>query len=158
MSVWDLRRYGDVVEYDQLVSNPRQRPTYPGFLGENLPLVNFNPDYEAVEAIQRPVAVAAPDLELAPEVADELRCGLGRVDMDIRWLVWLDDQDVLHLWRSWTGFEIYRASFVREGPAYELRMLEVESDPERYRANLADEPAQFLEVYRAQLELLGLRG
>lgn len=136
----------------------RKRPTYPGFLGADYELIDFNPDAEAVEPMRRPAPVPPPDLVIPPEIAQELRHGLGRVDMDIRWMFWLDDRLVLRFWRSWTGYEIYRATLTPAGEDLRISHLDVESDPERYGGDPAEEADTFLRIYRFQLELLGLRG
>jgi hypothetical protein len=38
-----------------------------------------------------------------------LRDGPWFLDMEIRWVAHLDDSDVLRLWRSWTGHQVYEA-------------------------------------------------
>jgi len=70
--------------------------------------------------------------------------GLGPYDMEIRWLAHLDDSEVLRIWRSWTGFQVYQA-LLEPQPAdrWSIRELAVEQDPDRYQGSLTDEPARF---------------
>lgn len=91
-----------------------------------------------------PVATP-PRLRLDPDVVALLRAGLGRYDMELRWLAHLDDAGVLRLWRSWTGHEVYRATYGPDG----LTGLAVEQDPERYRGGLDGEPGRFEAVLTA---------
>ena len=53
-----------------------------------------------------------PGLALDPDTIRLLRDGLGFHDMEIRWVAHLDDTNVLRLWRSWTGYQIYEAKVV----------------------------------------------
>jgi hypothetical protein len=48
-----------------------------------------------------------PGLSLDSDTIGLLRAGLGCYDMEIRWVVHLDAADVLRVWRSWTGYQIY---------------------------------------------------
>ena len=130
------------------------RPRYPGLFGMQLVLAGFNPDRELVEPMLEPHAVTPPVLLLTPEAERQLRVGLGRVDMEIRWLAWLSERDELRLWRSWTGFEIYRARFERgTDGALSLAELLVESSPDPYHA-LHHEPARFTDTLRHVLALV----
>jgi len=83
-------------------------------------------------------------LRLDTEALGLLRDGLGHFDMEIRWLAHLDEADVLRIWRSWVGFQIYEAriELSADGTAA-ITQLEVEQDPDRYRGLLTDEPRQF---------------
>ncbi|WP_305784174.1 hypothetical protein [Symbioplanes lichenis] len=73
-----------------------------------------------------------------------LRDGLGSYDMEIRWPAHLDDADVLHIWRSWTGHQIYQAVLEQQGAGrWTIKDLAVEQDAARYQGSLAAEPAQF---------------
>lgn len=111
-----------------------ERPLYPGPFRGDFTIAAFNPDREEVHVMRTPLEVDPPDLTLTAGEEKELRIGLGRVDMEIRWLGWLDDADTLRIWRSWTGFEIYRATFERRADLLCLTELFVESSPERYGA------------------------
>ncbi len=73
--------------------------------------------------------------------------GLGRFDMEIRWMAQLDEANVLRLWRSWTGHQIYQAVLEQQaaGP-WVIRDLAVEQEPTRYRGSLSAEPEQFDKV------------
>lgn len=64
--------------------------------------------------------------------------------MDVRWLAHLDTCNVLRLWRSWTGHQIYEATLTEGGQGQTVfDGLKVEQDPDRYRGKLDDEPGQF---------------
>jgi hypothetical protein len=73
--------------------------------------------------------------------------GLGRFDMEIRWLAHLDHTNVLRLWRSWTGHQIYQAVLERQtADQWVIREVAVEQEPARYRGSLSAEPDQFENV------------
>jgi hypothetical protein len=95
---------------------------------------------EGIRAAARlTAAAAAPRLRLDPDTVGLLRSGLGRYDMELRWLAHLDDTGVLRLWRSWTGHQIYQVTEADGG----LSGLAVEQDPEHYRGGVAGEPGRF---------------
>jgi hypothetical protein len=94
-------------------------------------------------------ALSADDVAL-------LRAGLAPYGSDVRWMALLEADprmpgrpaaEVLRLWRSWSGTQIYeaRAELRNDGSAL-LTDLLVESDPERYRGFGADELNVFREV------------
>ena len=67
--------------------------------------------------------------------------------MEIRWLAHLDDADVLRLWRSWTGHQIYQARIERPAVDHRvIRSLLVEQEPDRYGGSVSSEPDQFERV------------
>jgi hypothetical protein len=73
--------------------------------------------------------------------------GLGRFDMEIRWLAHLDDANVLRLWRSWTGHQIYQAVIAEQtADRWMILDLTVEQEPDRYRGSLSSEPNHFEKV------------
>jgi hypothetical protein len=97
----------------------------------------------------------SPRLRLDPDTVQLLRTGLGRYDMDSRWLVHLDISNVLRLWRSWTGHQIYEVTFLQDGQGQGvLDELKVEQDPDRYRGKLDDEPAQFETILASVVNVL----
>jgi hypothetical protein len=52
-------------------------------------------------------------------------------------LAHLDDTNVLRLWRSWTGHQIYHAVLDRQAThRWGIRDLAVEQEPDRYRGSL----------------------
>lgn len=55
----------------------------------------------------RSIALETP-VVLGPPVARFLSFGLGRVDMDLKWCWHWSEVGVLHLFRSWTGREVFR--------------------------------------------------
>lgn len=135
------------------------RPKYRGPFGADFTMPPFDPARENVEAMLRPMSLAPPDVSLSADEEAALRIGVGRVDMEIRWLAWLDDQDALRLWRSWTGFEIYRAIFEQRANALEATALLVESSPERFGTEPAeDHGARFAETLGHCLSLIMPRG
>ncbi|MET7419946.1 hypothetical protein [Dactylosporangium sp. NPDC005555] len=86
-----------------------------------------------------------PRLTLDADTVGLLRDGLGFFDMEIRWLAHLNDADVLRLWRSWTGHQVYEAqvSVDTSGASAVFTGLEVEQHPDRYSGRLGEEPALF---------------
>jgi hypothetical protein len=111
---------------------------------------------EATRPGLRMVAVPSPPrLRLDADTVRLLRAGLGRYDMEMRWLAHLDDAGVLRVWRSWTGHQIYEVTVAPDGS---LAGLTVEEDPDRHRGTAAAEPAQFEAVLTTVVnELRGLR-
>ena len=89
---------------------------------------------------------------LGADEIDLLREGLGRVEMEHRWLALLEGR-VLHLWRSWSGAEIYRAELTETADGGRITDLWVEQDPGVYAGSLADEPAGFVGTLRGVLSL-----
>jgi hypothetical protein len=86
----------------------------------------------------------SPGVALDTDTRDILRDGLGLFDMEIRWLAHLDDSDVLRLWRSWTGHQIYEALVEKQAAdRWVINSLKVEQDSDRYGGSVADEPDQF---------------
>jgi hypothetical protein len=98
---------------------------------------------------------SSPLLRLDPDAVRLLRDGLGGFDMDFRWLVQLDSSNVLRLWRSWTGHQIYEAAVYEDAQGrYVLDRLMVEQHPDRYRGSLADEPGRFETILTTVINLL----
>jgi hypothetical protein len=89
-----------------------------------------------------------PTLTLDSDTIGLLRDGLGFYDMEIRWVAQLDATDVLRLWRSWTGHQIYEAQVTvdRSGTSAAFANLKVEQHPDRYTGRLSEEPALFERV------------
>lgn len=135
------------------------RPSYPGPFGGDFTMPPFDPARENVEAMLRPGRVPPPDVSVSADEEAALRTGIGRVDMEIRWLARLDDQGKLRLWRSWTGFEIYRATFERRANGLHATELFVESSPERFGTEPAEgHGARFAETLEHCLSLIMPRG
>ncbi|HWS32282.1 MAG TPA: hypothetical protein VN408_06010 [Actinoplanes sp.] len=109
---------------------------------------DLRPLFTEADAAETQAALALQPVEVDPglgldeDTAGLLRDGLGRYDMDIRWMAHLDDAGVLRLWRSWTGIQVYEAR-VTGGVISELR---VEEHPERYRGPIEEEPETFERV------------
>jgi hypothetical protein len=101
------------------------------------------------------VVPSSPQLRLDPEAMQLLRDGLGRFDMEVRWLALLDSSDVLRLWRSWTGHQIYEATVTAQAHGQNvLDGLQVEQHPDRYRGKLGDEPDQFERTLSSVVNIL----
>lgn len=131
------------------------RPIHAGAFGARFTVPPFDRDREAVEVMQRPLEVDPPELVLAAETEEALRIGLGRTDMEVRWMASLDESDTLRLWRSWTGHEIYRATFERRTDGLKLAGLLVESAPDVHRVDLtAPAGERFVETLRHCLSLI----
>ena len=60
----------------------------------------------------------------------------------------LEDTNVLRLWRSWTGYQIYEAKVVLDasGTRATFAELEVEQHPDRFTGLLSNEPTLFEQV------------
>ncbi len=58
--------------------------------------------------------------------------GLPWLDMGAKWMGYMDKKRTLHMYRSWTGFEIYRLTVKRNLGRYYVSEILVESDPSRY--------------------------
>lgn len=86
-----------------------------------------------------------PRLILDQDALGLLRDGLGRYDMEIRWLAKLDESYVLRMWRSWTGHQIYQADvFVDDAQTHAtITSLHVEQDADRYTGSVNGEPDHF---------------
>ena len=80
------------------------------------------------------LAAKAPQLVLDSDTIGLLRDGLGFFDMEIRWVAHLDESNVLRLWRSWTGHQIYDARVMIDpsGASATLTDLKVEQHPDRF--------------------------
>lgn len=100
-----------------------------------------------------------PRLRLDPDTMDLLRAGLGRYDMEVRWMAHLDASGRLRLWRSWTGNQIYEVTVVQDAAGTGvLSGLTVEQDPDRHRPEPSAEPARFEAVLASVVnELRSLR-
>jgi hypothetical protein len=89
-----------------------------------------------------------PGISLDSDTIGLLHDGLGFYDMEIRWVAHLLDTDVLRLWRSWTGYQIYEAQISVDSSGAEATFIDlrVEQHPDRYTGDLSDEPAPFERV------------
>ncbi|GAA2708171.1 hypothetical protein Apa02nite_057500 [Actinoplanes palleronii] len=89
----------------------------------------------------------SPGLVLDADTRQLLADGLGPFDMDMRWLAHLDETNVLRLWRSWTGHQIYQAVVEpRAAGTWAIRDLTVEQEPDRYGGSVSAEPGEFEQV------------
>ena len=115
----------------------------------------FTPD-TAVEPMLRPVDVSLPrPAHLSAADVALLRDGLARGEMEHKWMVSLDGDGTLRLFRSWTGFELYRAAVAPAADGGVVTALQVETHPDRYGWSPAEggEPARFLDVLDGVLGL-----
>ncbi|HEV8566651.1 MAG TPA: hypothetical protein VGQ92_06055 [Actinoplanes sp.] len=119
-----------------------------------MPVEDLRPLFTARSAAKVHPALAMrsldriPTLKLDSDTIGLLRDGLGFYDMEIRWVAHLDAADVLRLWRSWTGYQIYEAQVVHDAPAARATIvgLKVEQHPDRFTGLLSNEPALFERV------------
>lgn len=119
-----------------------------------MPIEDLRPLFTEQSAINVHPALAMhrlgdiPRLTLDADTIGLLRDGLGFYDMEIRWVAHLDEADVLRLWRSWTGHQIYEAQVRvdQSGTSATFAELKVEQHPDRYTGRLSDEPALFERV------------
>lgn len=131
------------------------RPLYRGPFGSDFTMPPFDRDREPVEVMRAPLAVDVPEVTLSAEDEGAFRIGIGRADMEIRWMASLDELDRLRLWRSWTGHEIYRATFERQPEGLKLVGLLVESADELHGIAADEQPGQgFLQTLRHCLSLI----
>jgi hypothetical protein len=119
-----------------------------------VPIEDLRPLFTASSAAKVHPALAMrsidrkPGLTLDSDALGLLRDGLGFYDMEIRWVIHLDATDVLRLWRSWTGYQIYEAQVVVDEPRARATItgLKVEQHPDRFTGLLSNEPALFERV------------
>lgn len=99
---------------------------------------------------------AQSSLVLDHDALGLLRDGLGRYDMEIRWMAHLDDSNTLHLWRSWTGHQIYEATVTldQSQTSGAIAALKVEQDKGRYGGSIAGEPGRFEMILASLLDTL----
>lgn len=75
-----------------------------------------------------------------------IRLGLAARDMDDRWDIVTEDH-VVHLHRSWTGNEIFAATFApADGDGWRIIGALAERDPERYRRSGDADDRRLLEL------------
>ena len=55
-------------------------------------------------------------------------------DMDDRWFIYFEN-DILHLYRSWTGFEFFNAPIHKVKETYLIPYFMVEKNTEKYNAS-----------------------
>jgi hypothetical protein len=67
----------------------------------------------------------------SPEESERLRQGHVPESQDDRWFVYVDDDDVVHVHRSWTGQEIYAVELQPSGDGYDVAAAWVNRDPEQ---------------------------
>jgi hypothetical protein len=119
-----------------------------------VPVEDLRPLFTARSAAEVHPALAMrpvdrkPGLILDSDTIGLLRDGLGFYDMEIRWAVHLDAADVLRLWRSWTGYQIYEAQVLPNAQATfaGIAGLKVAQHPDRFTGLLSNEPALFERV------------
>jgi hypothetical protein len=65
------------------------------------------------------------------EEYERLSQGLIPKSQDDRWFVWVGDDHVVHVHRSWTGNELYRFKLVPAGDGYDIAEAWANRDPEQ---------------------------
>jgi hypothetical protein len=86
------------------------------------------------------------DLHFTDAERDSIREGLVPDGMDDRWFVWVDDDDVVHIHRSWTGFELYEVPLERAGDGWAATEAIVNRDPEQGSQNARFDTVAIREV------------
>lgn len=79
-----------------------------------------------------PRRIAGPERLWPEESWGAIRAGCVPRDQEDRWLAYAED-DLLHLHRAGTGFEVYRGRFVHEETGLRVPELEVETAADRYQ-------------------------
>ena len=72
------------------------------------------------------------DLRYGPGEMDLIRFGFIPDVMEDKWFIFFENQ-MLHLHRSWTGYEVLRAHFLSLGDEYVVREIVACRDPELYK-------------------------
>jgi len=84
-----------------------------------------------------PRPLPAPPRRYTDKDYADIRLGVTAREMEERWNIWCNG-DVIHVHRSWTGFEIYRATFTRLADGWAMTEVACESDRERFNSPTAD--------------------
>ena len=89
--------------------------------------------------VDKPVPMTRPksmNLSEPITITDDLHrafsTGAGRIDMDLRWMWRWGSDDIVRLFRSWTGFEIFRLHVGLRDGVTTVSGVEVETDQERH--------------------------
>ena len=99
-----------------------------------------------------PRRIPGPDRLWPEEDWDVIRARSVPRDQEDRWWAYVED-DVLHLHRSGTGFEVYKARFVRdERGGVRVPEIEVETDVDRYEPQSDIEEARLFAECRRPWE------
>jgi hypothetical protein len=77
---------------------------------------------------------------------DWKRIKLGQVPMEMenKWFAFVEE-GLLHLHRSWTGFEIFEAAFARGWRGWRIKTAAVCDDPDIYKRGRDEKETAFLE-------------
>jgi len=73
-------------------------------------------------------------LQFTAEQYEKLKCGLEPEQMEDKWLIYYED-GWLHFCRSWTRFEIYKATLEKDKDEYVIKEFWVERNPEKWANN-----------------------
>jgi hypothetical protein len=71
----------------------------------------------------------------SPAEYERLAEGHVPTDQDDRWFIWVGDDHVVHVHRSWTGFEIYQVRLAPAGDVYEVAEAWANDDPDQYQGD-----------------------
>jgi hypothetical protein len=82
--------------------------------------------------VANPQPLPPPKRHWSDEAWQVIRQGIMPRDMDDRWIAFVED-DRLYLHRSWTGYGVYEAGFVRNQDGWIIAELVVCGDRSRYR-------------------------
>jgi O-acetyl-ADP-ribose deacetylase len=82
--------------------------------------------------LSKPETIGAPVRRWSDAEWERIRLGHHSSEMEDKWNAFIEDQQ-LFLHRSWTGFGIYEASFVRDGDGWMITTARVTGDREIYK-------------------------
>jgi NADH:ubiquinone oxidoreductase subunit len=84
-----------------------------------------------------PSARRRMELQRRYSAAEFERLAEGHVptDQDDRWFIWVGDDNVVHVHRSWTGFEIYQVRLVPAGDDYEVTEAWTNDHPDQHQGD-----------------------
>lgn len=77
-------------------------------------------------------------LQFSPDQFKKLKLGLESEQMEDKWLIYFED-GWLHFCRSWTGYEIYKATLQEEIGEYVIKEFWAERNPEKWANNNDDQ-------------------
>ena len=97
-----------------------------------------------LEPIWRPELIASPRRGWTDREWDRIQIGFMSLDMNDHWHALVED-DHLYLYRSWTGYEIYDATFTRTHGRWHITHAVVEAHPDRYQRGDDEHEARQLE-------------
>jgi hypothetical protein len=80
---------------------------------------------------------------------DRIVQGFVPASQDHRWFIWTDANKVVHLHRSWSGYEIYEVHLVADHDGYKIGRVRVNADPSQHASDAAGDEATLRDVLRS---------